>query len=55
MAEPTLDPIEQTPLRVQIADRLRSAIVTGRMRPGDTITAQCESSARARGDPGPGE
>lgn len=38
MAEPTLDPIEQTPLRVQIADRLRSAIVTGRMRPGDTIT-----------------
>lgn len=38
MREATLGPIEQTPLRVQIADRLRRAIVTGRMRPGETIT-----------------
>jgi DNA-binding GntR family transcriptional regulator len=29
-----LAPIEQTPLKVQIADRLRQAIVTGRLRPG---------------------
>ena len=32
-----LEPIEQTPLRVQIADRLRRAIVTGRMRPGTVL------------------
>ena len=38
VAEPALDPIEQTPLRVQVAERLRSAIVTGRLRPGDPLT-----------------
>lgn len=38
MAEPALDPIEQTPLRVQVAERLRSAIVTGKLRPGDPLT-----------------
>ncbi len=38
MAEPALDPIEQTPLRVQVAERLRSAIVTGRLRPGAPLT-----------------
>jgi DNA-binding GntR family transcriptional regulator len=38
MAEPALDPIEQTPLRVQVAARLRAAIVTGRLRPGDALT-----------------
>ncbi|MFN8058540.1 MAG: GntR family transcriptional regulator [Vicinamibacterales bacterium] len=35
--EPTLGPIEQTPLRLQIADRLRRAIVTGRLRPGTVL------------------
>jgi DNA-binding GntR family transcriptional regulator len=38
MAEPALNPIEQTPLRVQVAERLRSAIVTGKLRPGDALT-----------------
>ncbi len=38
MADPALDPIELTPLRVQVAERLRSAIVTGRLRPGDALT-----------------
>ncbi len=38
MADPALHPIEQTPLRVQVAERLRSAIVTGRLRPGDALT-----------------
>lgn len=38
MAEPALDPIEQTPLRVQVAERLRSAIVTGKLRPGAPLT-----------------
>lgn len=38
MADPALDPIEQTPLRVQVAARLRSAIVTGRLRPGEPLT-----------------
>lgn len=38
MADPSLGPIEQTPLRVQVAERLRSAIVTGRLRPGDALT-----------------
>lgn len=38
MAEPALHPIEQTPLRVQVADRLRTAIVTGKLRPGDPLT-----------------
>jgi DNA-binding GntR family transcriptional regulator len=32
-----LEPIEQTPLRVQIADRLRRAIVTGKLRPGTVL------------------
>jgi DNA-binding GntR family transcriptional regulator len=34
---PPLGPIEQTPLRVQVAERLRSAIVTGRLRPGTAL------------------
>lgn len=38
LAEPALDPIAQTPLRVQVAERLRTAIVTGRLRPGDPLT-----------------
>jgi DNA-binding GntR family transcriptional regulator len=33
----TLAPIEQTPLKVQIADQLRRAIVTGRLRPGTVL------------------
>ena len=36
-AAPTLGPIEQTPLRVQVAELLRSAIVTGKLRPGATL------------------
>jgi len=36
-AASTLAPIEQTPLKVQIADRLRRAIVTGRLRPGAAL------------------
>jgi DNA-binding GntR family transcriptional regulator len=36
-AVPTLGPIEQTPLRVQIAEILRSAIVTGKLRPGTAL------------------
>ena len=32
-----LAPIEQTPLKLQIADRLRRAIVTGRLRPGEVL------------------
>ena len=38
MPDPALHPIEQTPLRVQVAARLRSAIVTGRLRPGEALT-----------------
>ena len=38
MADPDLHPIEQTPLRVQVAERLRTAIVTGKLRPGDPLT-----------------
>lgn len=34
---PALGPIEQTPLRVQVAERLRTAIVTGRLRPGTPL------------------
>jgi DNA-binding GntR family transcriptional regulator len=34
---PDLSPIEQTPLRVQIADRLRRAIITGKLRPGAVL------------------
>jgi DNA-binding GntR family transcriptional regulator len=33
----TLAPIEQTPLKLQIAERLRRAIVTGRLRPGAVL------------------
>jgi len=36
-ATPALGPIEQTPLRVQVADILRSAIVTGTLRPGTVL------------------
>jgi DNA-binding GntR family transcriptional regulator len=36
-ADGNLTPIEQTPLKVQIADRLRRAIVTGRLRPGEVL------------------
>lgn len=36
-AAPALGPIEQTPLRVQVAERLRSAIITGRLRPGTAL------------------
>lgn len=32
-----LAPIEQTPLKVQVADQLRRAIVTGRLRPGAVL------------------
>jgi len=35
--EPAFGPIEQTPLKLQIADRLRRAIVTGRLRPGTVL------------------
>jgi DNA-binding GntR family transcriptional regulator len=38
VADPALHPIEQTPLRVQVAERLRTAIVTGKLRPGDPLT-----------------
>ena len=34
---PDLEPIEQTPLRVQIADRLRRAIITAKLRPGTVL------------------
>ena len=32
-----LAPIEQTPLRVQVADALRRAIITGKLRPGTVL------------------
>lgn len=32
-----ITPIEQTPLRTQIADRLRAAIITGKLRPGTPL------------------
>ncbi len=35
--ESDLAPIEQLPLRVQIADRLRRLIITGRLRPGAVL------------------
>jgi DNA-binding GntR family transcriptional regulator len=38
VADPALDPVELTPLRVQVAERLRFAIVTGRLRPGEALT-----------------
>ena len=37
MADSTLDPIERTPLGIQVAERLRSAIVTGKLRPGTAL------------------
>ncbi len=50
-AAPTLAPIEQTPLRVQVADILRSAIVTGKPRPGtalvETVLAEQLNVSRA--------
>ena len=43
-------PIEQTPLRVQIADMLRRAIVTGQLRPGTVLveTALAEQMSVSR-------
>jgi DNA-binding GntR family transcriptional regulator len=38
MADLALHPIEATSLRVQVAERLRTAIVTGKLRPGDPLT-----------------
>jgi DNA-binding GntR family transcriptional regulator len=32
-----ITPIEQTPLRIQIADMLRRAIITGKLRPGTVL------------------
>jgi DNA-binding GntR family transcriptional regulator len=50
-AAPTLAPIEQTPLRVQVADIIRSAIVTGKLRPGtalvETVLAEQLNVSRA--------
>lgn len=37
VAAPALGPIEQTPLKVQVAEQLRRAIVTGRLRPGTVL------------------
>jgi DNA-binding GntR family transcriptional regulator len=34
---PDITPIEQTPLRTQIADMLRAAIITGKLRPGTPL------------------
>jgi DNA-binding GntR family transcriptional regulator len=34
---PDVTPIEQTPLRIQIADMLRTAIITGKVRPGTVL------------------
>jgi DNA-binding GntR family transcriptional regulator len=48
---PDLSPIEQTPLRMQIADRLRRAIITGKLRPGvvlvETALAEQMNVSRA--------
>jgi len=50
-ATPRLGPIEPTPLRVQVANALRSAIVTGQLRPGtplvETALAEQLSVSRA--------
>ena len=32
-----ITPIEQTPLRIQIAEMLRRAIVSGKLRPGSVL------------------
>jgi DNA-binding GntR family transcriptional regulator len=37
LADARLTPIEQVPLKVQIAEMLRAAIVSGRMRPGTVL------------------
>lgn len=34
---PEITPIEQTPLRIQIADMLRTAIISGKLRPGTVM------------------
>ncbi len=34
---PDITPIEQTPLRIQIADMLRTAIISGKLRPGTVM------------------
>jgi DNA-binding GntR family transcriptional regulator len=34
---PDIEPIENVPLRVQVADRLRRAILSGRLRPGTSL------------------
>jgi DNA-binding GntR family transcriptional regulator len=49
-APPALEPIEQTPLRVQVADKLRRAIITGQLRPGAVLveTALAEQMAVSR-------
>ena len=36
-AVPDITPIEQTPLRIQIAEMLRRAIVSGKLRPGSVL------------------
>lgn len=36
-ASPDIAPIENLPLRVQVADRLRAAILSGRLRPGTDL------------------
>lgn len=36
-AAPDIAPIENLPLRVQVADRLRAAILSGRLRPGTDL------------------
>ncbi|RMA42315.1 GntR family transcriptional regulator [Rhodophyticola porphyridii] len=48
---PDIAPIENVPLRVQVADRLRSAILSGRLRPGtglvETALAEQMNVSRA--------
>lgn len=39
-----LGPIEQTPLKVQVAEQLRRAIVTGRLRPGTVLVESALAS-----------
>jgi DNA-binding GntR family transcriptional regulator len=50
-ADPGLAPIEQTPLRVQIAERIRRAIINGTLRPGaplvETALAEQMNVSRA--------
>lgn len=48
---PDMQPIENVPLRVQVADRLRSAILSGRLKPGtglvETALAEQMNVSRA--------